>query len=128
NSGSDQPSLFGADARFQRRAGCRADRAAQAGRSDQALDHAGISRLFGRRKEVQITETSFAHAIRHDAGSIPRQVESAARLPDGGTQLCRRALAIGQANGPGPATPTPPRPRLERVPGTSALGLAPMAG
>ena len=74
---------------------------------------------------------SLKRHLRTQYGMTPDQYRAkwnCRRLPDGGTQLCRRALAIGQANGPGPATPTPPRPRLERVPGKSALGLDPMAG
>ena len=74
--GPDQPTLFGIDARHQWR-GCRTSRAAPAFCSDKTLDHARISRLSGRRKEVQIAEAPLAYPVPDDAGSISREVELA---------------------------------------------------
>ena len=104
NSDPDQPSVCRVDAGFGRPSGD-AGGAAQAGRSGQALDHCRIHCLPGRRKEVQIAQAPFAHAVRHDAGAISRQMELAARLSDGRAQLRGGPLAARQADGPRPATP-----------------------
>ena len=39
--------------------------------------------------------------------AVPREMGPAARLPDGGAELCGRALAARQADGPRPAAPPP---------------------
>src|SRR5580704_10359927 len=55
------------------------------------------------RQALQIAEAASAHPVQHDAGAIPRQMEPAGRLPDGGAELRGGAFATGQENGPRPA-------------------------
>src|SRR5262249_42593330 len=66
-------------------------------------DHAGLHRLPRGRQEVQITQASFAHAVQHDAGAVPREMAIGARLSDGGAELCGGSFAPRQANGARPA-------------------------
>jgi len=51
----------------------------------------------GRRQEIQVATTTLADT-RHDAGSIPREMEPAARLSDGRAQLRGGAIGDGQAD------------------------------
>lgn len=46
---------------------------------------------------------SSAHPVQHDAGAIPREMGPAGRLSHGRAQLCRGALATGEADGLGTA-------------------------
>src|SRR5262249_49364530 len=52
----------------------------------------------------QVAQASFAHAVQHDARTIPRKVEPGSRLSDGGPELCGGTLATCQADGIRPAT------------------------
>jgi len=65
----------------------------------QEVDHAGLHRLPRGRKEVQVTQAPFAHAIQHDAGAVPREMGVGAGLSDGGAELCSGSLAPRQTNG-----------------------------
>ena len=82
-------------------------RAAEAGDLREEIDHAGIHRLFGGREEVQVAQAASAHAVQYDAGAVSREMGPEQRLSDGRAELRRRALAIGQADGFGPATSAP---------------------
>src|SRR5208337_1673092 len=55
-------------------------------------------RLSGRRQEIQVPATALGDS-RHDAGSIPREMGPALGLSDGRAELCRGAIAIGEAVG-----------------------------
>ena len=57
----------------------------------------------GGRQALQIAEAPSAHAVQHDAGTVPRQMGASGRLPDGGAELRGGALAARQENGPRPA-------------------------
>ena len=52
-------------------------RAAQAGCADQAFDQSRLHRLPGGRQEVQVAQAPSAHAVQHDAGAIPGEMEPA---------------------------------------------------
>ena len=71
------------------------------------FDQSRLHRLPGGRQEVQIAQAPSAHAVQHDAGAIPGEMEPAGRLSDGGAELRRRPLATRQADGTGPAAPPP---------------------
>src|ERR1019366_10453747 len=61
------------------------------------INHARLPLLFGRRQEIQVAAPALGDA-RHDAGSIPREVEPADRLSDGRGQLRGAAFRAGEAN------------------------------
>src|SRR6202035_2849625 len=95
------------------RAGAATRRAAQASRAGQAIGHGRAHCLPGRRPQVQIAQAALAHALQYDAGSISREMEFAARLPDGVAELRGGPLAACQANGARPAAPPPQGSRLK---------------
>src|SRR5215472_12130517 len=77
----------------------RAERAAETGCITQEVDHAGLYRLPGGRKEIQVPQASFAHAIQHDAGAVPREMGIGAGLSDGGAELRSSSVPSRQTNG-----------------------------
>src|SRR4030095_13407984 len=77
--------------------------AGKAGRVGEEVDDPGISGLPRGRQALQVAEAPSAHAVQHDAGTIPRQMGPAAGLPDGGAELRGGAFTARQEDGPRPA-------------------------
>src|SRR5262249_42892203 len=65
----------------------------------QEIGDARLHRMSRGWKEVQVFEAPPAHALQSFARGVPRKVESAARLPDGGPKLRRGTIAACEADG-----------------------------
>ena len=72
--------LLRINADFERPNGA-AGRTAQAGRGGQAIRHARIYCVPRRRQEVQIAQAPPANPVRHNAGTISREMGIAAHYP-----------------------------------------------
>ena len=77
------------------------DRAKTCG-AGQALGHAGLHRLPGRRQKTEDAEALSAFQLQYDAGRIPLEMGIAGRLSDGRTELRRAAFGIRQEDRSGP--------------------------
>ena len=71
--------------------------AADAGRPDPQLGAAGLHCLLGGRQEAEDAQASPPHQPWHDAGAIPAEVGTPARLPHGGPELRQPSRAPRQA-------------------------------
>lgn len=79
--------------------GCRSPEAC---RESQTLGAGGLYRLSRGRKEVQVVEAAPGHASRSDSGTVPREMEPAARIPDGRARLRRATCRVRQEDRPWP--------------------------
>ena len=68
---------------------------ASGGGNGPQVSHAGLSHLSGRRPQIQISAAASGWAG-NDAGAIPREVEVAGGLSDGGGQLRGAAIGVGE--------------------------------
>ena len=70
-------------------------------RTDQTVGAAGLHRLFGRRQDVQEPEASPDEPLQPVAGGISSEMGASGGLPNGGAELCSRALSAGEEDGAG---------------------------